>query len=376
MRVLITVCFSLFISSLYSQTAEFYYQEGLDLKKEKKSKDAADKFMQALELKKDYTEARYELGWCQNELGMFDQSMRNLRLVRAVWNNVPKVFFELGYAFDKSKMTDSALTAYLQCVELKPDYSGALRNLGNLYYNSGENEKALNYYKRYLAATKIEVTDYLIWYKKGFLENALKDYTNAKQSLYRSVQYKADHMNTCLELGFACSRLKQNDSAIYYYQKAIDLDPKNYIPYNGIGEVYRDNMKDYDKATEWYTKAMAIDSKERKANFGIGYCMNARQRYAEAIPYLRQAVASENTYTAAFVELGYSLFKTGSITEALEKLNRALQLNPKNENARYYAVLAYEVQKNKALAQKMVDELRVLNSKYTDELQQRVDKIN
>jgi Tfp pilus assembly protein PilF len=78
---------------------------------------------------------------------------------------------------------------------------------------------------------------------------------------------------------------------------------------------------------------------------------------------------------AAYVELGYSLFKTGDNTGALANFDKALSLNSKNENARFYAGLVYISQKNKAKAQQMVDELKILNSKNATLLQERVNKM-
>ena len=60
---------------------------------------------------------------------------------------------------------------------------------------------------------------------------------------------------------------------------------------------------------------------------------------------------------------------------ALENFNKALSINPKNENARYYSGLVYISQNNKAMAQKMVDELKTLNSKNADALQEKVNKL-
>jgi hypothetical protein len=50
-----------------------------------------------------------------------------------------------------------------------------------------------------------------------------------------------------------------------------------------------------------------------------------------------------------------------------------MELNPANENSRYYATLLYIKQKNKAMAQKMLDELKDLNSKYVTDLQNKVN---
>src|SRR6185436_18594107 len=131
-----------------------------------------------------------------------------------------------------------------------------------------------------------------------------------------------------------------------------------------------------EKAKEWYGKTLAINSNERKANFGMGYCLNNQQKYYEAMPYLQKAIDNEKTYTAAYVELGYSQYMTNNFSSAITNFNKAMELNPANENSRYYATLLYLKQKNKAMAQKMVDELKSLNSKYVPDLQNKVNAMN
>ena len=180
---------------------------------------------------------------------------------------------------------------------------------------------------------------------------------------------------TYLELGFACTKLKQDDDAINYYKKAIDIDAKSHIPYNGIADVYRDNKKNMTEAMAWYQKSLTINPNERKANYGLGYCSNSLGKYTDAITYLKKAIESETTYTAAFVELGYSYYKTERYTEALNNFAKALSLNSKNENARYYSGLVYIAQKNRASAQRMADELKNLNSKNATSLQDKVNKM-
>lgn len=71
----------------------------------------------------------------------------------------------------------------------------------------------------------------------------------------------------------------------------------------------------------------------------------------------------------------YSYFKTGNNTEAIANLDKALGLNPKNENARYYKGLIYISQKDKISAQRMVDELQLLSSRHAATLQTEVGKM-
>jgi len=359
-------------SGANAQDATTWYNEGVQLKEQKKIAQAIEKFKKAISLKSDYTAALYEAGWCHNDLKEYSNAIASLRKARTGWPSVPKVYFELGYAFEKQGQIDSAISIYNKCLELKPDYSLAFKQLGYIFYAREDYTGALEKFKKYEEAAKTTIIDYLYWYRKGFSYNAIKEYNSAKLALNKSLEFKTDYSSTYLELGFACTKLKQDEEAIGYFKKAAGIDPKSHIPTNGIAEVYRDNKRDMNEAMNWYKKTLALNPTERKACFGMGYCLNSQQKYTEAIPYLRTAIEKEPTYTAAYVELGYSLYKTQSLTEAEEKLKKAISLNAKNENARYYLALLYIGQKNKAKAQQMVNELKTLSSNHVESLQAKV----
>jgi len=367
--------FIIFSQTIFAQDAVTLYNDGVNLKKENKIKEALEKFKMAIALKPDYTEAIYESGWCQNDLKEYEAAIVNLRKVRPVWPNVPKVFFELGYAFEKTNWIDSAIKAYDQCLELKPDYSSAHKQLAYISYTKEDYPTALEHFSKYELFAKTEIKDYLYWYRKGYTLNTQNDFSGAVIALKESLKYKTNYVNTYLELGFASKKLKLDEEAISNYKQAMELDPKSYIPYNGIGEVYRDNQKDMVMAMSWYQKSLDIKPDERKAHFGMGYCLNTQGKYNDAIIHLKKAIEAEATYTAAYVELGYSHYMIDKYFEAIDYCDKAIALNPKNENARYYKGLVYVSQKNKVMAQKVVDDLNALSSKLAATLKTKVDAL-
>lgn len=377
MKPLFTIAIVVLLPALiYSQTtAQEWFDKGSKLKTEKKANEALVAFKEAVKLKSDYKEAIYEMGWCQNDTKDYVGAIASLTKARSLWPGIAKIHFELGYAFEKINSIDSAINNYNQCLQISNTYSGAYKQLGFIYFNKNENETALKHFMKYEEVVKSPITDYLYWYRKGYMQNLLKQYESAKASFNKSLEFKTDYLNTYLELGFACKNLKQDDDAIAWYKKATDIDPKSHIPYNGIAEVYRDNKKDMNEAMNWYRKTLIINPDERKANFGVGYCNNSLGNYAIAIPYLQKAIQFEPEYTAAYIELGYSNYKLDNHPAAIENFTKALSINPRNENARYYATLVYLKQNDKSMAQKMVDELKTLNSIYVTELQERVDKL-
>jgi len=355
--------------------ASSLYQQGLSLKEQQKINEAANKFEAALKLDPTFADAAYELAWCRNDQKDYPAAIKYLRIALPAMSTHYKVNFELGYAFEKTNKTDSAVYYYTKAISIAPDNAGVYKQMGTIAYNDEDYSSGLDYFTKYEQRVKTPVTDYLYWYRKGFMYNATKDYSSAIAPLKKSLEFKQDYINTYLELGFANKNLRESDAAISYYNQAIQIDAQNYIPYNGIGEVYRDLLKDMDRSMSWYQKALDIKPTERKANFGIGYCLNSKEQFSAAVPYLKKAIENEKTYTAAYVELGYALFKTGNNPEAITNLKKAIELNPKNENSRYYLGLIYIKQGDKINAQKMVSELKTLNSKNAASLEDKVNSM-
>ena len=71
------------------------------------------------------------------------------------------------------------------------------------------------------------------------------------------------------------------------------------------------------------------------AQFNLGALMLARGAQADAVPYLRGAVAARPNHPVALNTLGAALLSAGNATEASGLFAQALQANPRYTNARY-----------------------------------------
>src|SRR5436190_5533754 len=243
--LLLMICVNHGFAQVTKETRAFYDQ-GLKLKDEKKITEALEKFKQAIAIDSNYTEAIFQAGWCQNALHNYQGAMYYLKKAREDWSLIFKVHFELGFAFERSGYIDSAIASYNRCIQLKPDYPPVYKQLGAIAFIKEDYPAVLANCAKYEELTKVEISDYFYWSCKGFSQNALKNYSAAKVALLKSLEYKTDYIDTYLGLGFAAFKLRQDNEAITHYMLAMEIDPKNYVPYNGIAEVYRDNQKDMD----------------------------------------------------------------------------------------------------------------------------------
>lgn len=80
--------------------------------------------------------------------------------------------------------------------------------------------------------------------------------------------------------------------AIKYYQKMLDLDPKNYAAALYIGDSYQ-QAKEYDKASDWFDRAITIDPNTATAYRYYASVLTRKGEPARARTKFIQAVVAE-----------------------------------------------------------------------------------
>jgi tetratricopeptide (TPR) repeat protein len=144
------------------------YNEGTELMNDKKYPEAADKFEQALPLAKG-----------KNRLAVLEQ---------------------IADAYGKANMKDKAIAAYQQAIAAEPTKAGLYNNLGNVYAESGDLDKA----------------------KEQFQKAAEIDPASASQYYFN--------------MGAVLYNTGKMDDSAKAFQKAIDIDPKYANAYFWLGQ--------------------------------------------------------------------------------------------------------------------------------------------
>lgn len=118
----------------------------------------------------------------------------------------------------------------------------------------------------------------------------------------------------------------QTDAALYYYNKAIELDPENWY-YIKKAELYR-RMNKYDLALTTIEEAIALYP-ENLQNYGYkGIYLRELGMYNEAVEELKRALKEEAPDPAFYYELAIAYLKLNDIKSSLDALGSYLQLRP------------------------------------------------
>jgi superkiller protein 3 len=183
----------------------------------------------------------------------------------------------------------AVIAAFLEATRLQPDYAEAYNNLGLVYVQSGDDEKAVAAFRK-----AIELRP---------------DYADAHQNL-GAVLTTSDPAEAVRELETAVSLAPQLLKAQYNLALAYEASP-------GHGAA---------KASEQLNKVLAMDARYPRAEFALGRNLLRQGKVAEAVEHLERAVEQEPEYGEAHYQYGLALSRAGKRDEGAAEIQKSRQL--------------------------------------------------
>jgi tetratricopeptide (TPR) repeat protein len=164
----------------------------------------------------------------------------------------------------------------------------------------------------------------------GKLENAVKCMEEAAD--------KSPRYLDCL--GYIYSQLERDDRALKCYRKAIRYDRNNAKAWNNVGLIYQ-QRKDLDKARKCFETALKIDSEFIWSIRNMAFIYQDLNDFEKAKQYSLEVLSAEEDDIMLGI-LANACGELGEQREAIQALERAVQLAP--ENASHYYNLGFQYQ--------------------------------
>lgn len=238
-------------------------------------------------------------------------------------------YYEFAYELHKANKIDDAIVYYLQTIKLDNKKVDAYINLSQAYRQkknfvdaysiiqkamafAPENELVKKQFE--LVAKEYVANNYIIAsnaFQSGNYQKAIEEYKKISPPTVDSL------------IGIAASyqSLKDNNFAIEYYKKAMELDTKNSdIPYY-ISAIYA-NLDDFEKASDYIQISLSKNPLNSKAKELSDY-ISAKQSellLADAVKFY-----DEQKYK-----------------DAIFIFDKILKINPENATVYYYRAMSYD----------------------------------
>ena len=215
-------------------------------------------------------------------------------------------------SIERKEMLSDAITYLKKAIKIYGDttivlddkeqhigYANAYNLLGNAYYflngdlkNAEKAYKMANYYNPgHYDSYQNLVT---IFYNSGKFAESIP-------ILKALIESKPNEVSFNFKLGDAYKNTNNYDSAIFYYQKTIQLNSTNYnaLAYYQIGLCYARYKNDLSNGIIYLSKAASLEPSNLNCNedLGVAYAMSGHP--AEAITYLKKCLEIQPTYQNA-----------------------------------------------------------------------------
>ena len=287
------------------------------------------------------------------------------------------LYHYLGKAYCKSKDYEKALINLEKAKSLGVEEVQMELKIGICRYFQNDYIKAITnfeYVKKYFPYDK-ELSNYL---GMSYFKVARKDLAiqTLKMGIDDNIKSTAE---SAVNLSLVFDDLEQNDSAIFYLKKAIEIDPERVDAYYFLGNKYYDLKmynqsqfyyeellkinpdyekaysqlansyfldKLYDKAIEKYRQSTFFNDKPAEELNYIGICYLQANDVKKARAYFEEALKKDATFYVAYLNLANLSFQEKNYKEAISYLNYATQYKKDDPSVNYLYAKIYLQQEN------------------------------
>ncbi len=226
-------------------------------------------------------------------------------------------YIQLGY-------WKNSIILFKHTLEITPDNTGALLNLGQALYKKGSVDEAIKYYLKSLEINPMSAMACcnlaVALRAKGKLDEADKYYLKA-------LEINPRYIEAYYNLGNLLDSQGKVDRAIYYYRKASQLDPENVdIHYNLA--IALEKAGRIEDAIREYSKALRLSPDSPDIHINLGLTLASQGKIEAAIRHYKKALSIKHDSLEAHLDLGVALTKLGRLDEAIRHYLDALKIDP------------------------------------------------
>jgi tetratricopeptide (TPR) repeat protein len=238
---------------------------------------------------------------------------------------------------------------------------------GKKYENEGNYEKAVVFYTEIL---KKDFNNIDAWVRKGICLYNLRKFKLSIECFEKALKLDRKNYLSWFFKGNALMELKKYEDALKCYNYALNLAPpsekakilnnkklleeklcKNNPNFETIKHFIKKGRvmllkNDYNNALIEFKKVLMRDKYNIEALFGVGYCLNALNKFDEALGYWNEYVKLNPKDASGWFNKGVVLYNLKDYNNALYCFKKVIDLNPKDVDSYLFIVNALLLQKN------------------------------
>lgn len=207
-----------------------------------------------------------------------------------------------------------------------------------------KNPAAREAYKK--EVTKLAVEEFFV---QGFNAQESGSYETAIDYYQKAIELTPEDAKVYNKMGTAFASKEDYEQAIIYFKKALEIDPYNAYAYNNMGNAYA-AIKQYTQAIYCFQKAIEIEPDGAYAYNNMGNAYSAQSNYVQAIEFYMKSINLDPVFAGAYSNMGTTYADLRNFKQAVDCYQKAISLDPYLADAYNNMGFAYYEMKNFAQA--------------------------
>ena len=134
------------------------------------------------------------------------------------------VAYDIGRVYTSLSLPDSAILAFKQALTIDTSFSEVHRYIGELYFSQGKLKDAIPYFEHVIS---VRSTESLGYDKLSFIYYQLKEYDKSVAVNKEGIRLVPNYIDGYMNIGRTYINMNMADSATYYLNRAIQMNPEN-----------------------------------------------------------------------------------------------------------------------------------------------------
>ena len=181
------------------------------------------------------------------------------------------------------------------------------------------------------------------------------DYELAVKLLEECLKEEPDDISILSELGKVYVGSGNDEKALEYYSRVLELDNKNFTAIDNIGSIYR-RLGRYQDSVDILNKAFEIQEDSIATYYNLGQTYKSMERYDDAIKCFEHVLEKAPNDVLAHNHLGCIYALQNNHEKALELFNKALRIDANHPIIHFNSAASYEALNRFEEAEKAYEE--------------------
>ncbi|MCR5612526.1 tetratricopeptide repeat protein [Treponema sp.] len=238
------------------------------------------------------------------------------------------VLTRVADAYRKIREFKKSKNLYLKVLDMEENNPYALIGLGHLHYDFKEYRDALYYWTKMLDLNS-SCVDIRVLTSIGNCHRKLKTFDKGVSYFERALELDPKNFYALFGLADCYRGMNQQYRSVEYWNKILEIDPNNKVILTRAGDAYR-NTGDYKTATEYYNKAMNIDF-DIYAALGLALICKGEGHYEESVERLSALIRNDPKNYRLYIDLADSYLKMNQRQKAIETLEGFQKLGVRSQ---------------------------------------------